>query len=55
MKRVKRPSRRAARRNPLAKAVREGIYRKPRVVARQDLYKRRPKHKKGPDPSEEGW
>ena len=46
MKRVKQPQPRKIRRNPLAKALGEGIYRKPRVVERADVYKRRPRHKK---------
>jgi hypothetical protein len=45
-------SKRPAKRNPLARALREGIYRKPRVVERTDRYKRRPKHRKRTAPEE---
>jgi hypothetical protein len=48
MKRVKQPRAKKIRRNPLAKALGEGIYRKPRIVERADAYKRRPKHPKPP-------
>jgi hypothetical protein len=40
-------------RNPIAKVLREGIYRKPRVVDKVVRYKRRPKHPK-PVPGESG-
>lgn len=33
-------------RNPIAKVLREGIYRKPRVVDKAVGYKRRPRHPK---------
>jgi len=33
-------------RNPIARILREGIYRKPRVVEKPTRYKRRPKHLK---------
>ncbi len=35
-------------RNPIAKVLREGIYRKPRVVDKVVRYKRRPRHPKPP-------
>ena len=54
MKRVKPPRPRKTRRNPLAKALREGVYAKPRVVARADTYKRRPKHPKPSAVEDEG-
>jgi hypothetical protein len=53
MKRVRQPQPKKIRRNPLAKALREGIYRKPRIVERADRYKRRPKHPKPPKAEEE--
>ena len=49
--RRKKPS--PARRNPIAKTLRSGIYAKPRVVPPADRYKRRPKHRKPPAEAED--
>jgi hypothetical protein len=46
MKRSRRQTRSPAKRNPLAKLLRSGIYAKPRVVEPADRYKRRPKHRR---------
>ena len=46
MKRSRRQTRSPAKRNPLAKLLRSGIYAKPRVIEPADRYKRRPKHRR---------
>jgi len=53
MKRSRRQTRTPAKRNPLAKALRSGIYAKPRVVEPADRYKRRPKHPRRPAEGED--
>jgi hypothetical protein len=45
---------RLKRRNPIAKVLRQGIYRKPRVVETAVRYKRKPKHKKPPPAETDG-
>jgi hypothetical protein len=53
MKRSRRQKRAPVKRNPLAKALRTGIYAKRRVVEPPDRYVRRPKHRKTAEDEEQ--
>ena len=53
MKRRRRQTRPPAKRNPLAKVLRSGIYAKPRVVEPAGRYVRRPRHRRRPAAGED--